>query len=101
MCCFRSCLSSLFSFSSRKELPKYREPFYDESGDTELLFASGALELAIIDNEKGIKYVLSRLGEALLRWGFNIHLELEHGKGTNVALDVGTYGDIDEIMNED
>ena len=83
-----------------KELPKYREPFYDESGDTELLFASGALELASIGKEEGNKYVLSRLGAALLRWGFNIHLELEHGKGTNVALDVGTYDDIDEIMDE-
>ena len=33
-----------------KELPKYKEPFYDETGDTELLFATGALELDTIDN---------------------------------------------------
>jgi hypothetical protein len=83
-----------------KELTKYKEPFYDETGDTELLFATGALELDSINKEDGNKYVLSRLGAALIRWGFGIHLELEHGKGTNVALDMGTYEDIDEMMNE-
>ena len=71
-----------------KELPRYKEPFYDENGDTELLFATGALELVTIDSKGGAnKYVLSRLGEMLLRWGFNIHMEMEHGKGTNVEID--------------
>ena len=71
-----------------KELPRYKEPFYDENGDTELLFATGGLELVTIDSKGGAnKYVLSRLGEMLLRWGFDIHLEIEHGKGTNVEID--------------
>lgn len=82
-----------------KELPRYKEPFYDMDGDTELLFATGALELVSIDTKGGSnKYVLSRLGEMLLCWGFNIHLELEHGKGTNVELDVMSNEDVEEIV---
>lgn len=84
-----------------KELPKYKDPYYDEDGDTELLFATGALEMNIIDTKgSSNKYILSRLGEMLLRWGLGIHLELEHGKGTNVELDVVTAQDIDEITDE-
>ncbi len=84
-----------------KELPKYKEPFYDEKGDTELLFATGALELDTIDTKGGSnKYKLSRLGEGLLRWGFNIYLELEHGKGTNVELDMASDADIEALFNE-
>lgn len=84
-----------------KELPQYIEPFYDENGDTELLFATGALELNTLDGKGGPnKYVLSRLGELLLRWGFGIHLELEHGKGTNIELNVADNEDIDAIFDE-
>lgn len=84
-----------------KELPKYAEPFYDENGDTELLFATGALELDTIDGKGGTnKYKLSRLGDGLLRWGFGISIEIEHGKGTNVELDIASNTDIDEIMDE-
>ena len=55
-----------------KELPKYKEPFYDETGDTELLFATGALEIDTIDTKGGSnRYKLSRLGEALLCGGWN------------------------------
>ena len=82
-----------------KELPKYKEPFYDENGDTELLFATGALEIDTIDAQGGSNtYILSHLGEALLRWGFDIHIELEHGRGTNVELDVATPEDIDDLI---
>jgi len=84
-----------------KLLPRYKEPFYDESGDTELLFSTGALEIETIDTKgESNKYKLSRLGELLLRWGFNIHLELEHGKGTNVELNLGDDSDIEEIFNK-
>ena len=82
-----------------KELPKYKEPFYDETGDTELLFATGALELDTIETNGGSnKYKLSRLGAALLRWGFGIHLELEHGKGTNVDVPTMTPDEVAEIV---
>ena len=83
-----------------KELVRYKEPFYDVSGDTELLFATGVLEMHTIDTKGGSnKYVLSRLGELLLRWGMGIHLELEHGKGTNVELDTLTAEAIDEVVD--
>lgn len=82
-----------------KELPKYKEPFYDETGDTELLFATGALELDTIDTSgSSNKYKLSRLGAALLRWGFAIHLELEHGKGTNVDVPTMTPDEVEAII---
>lgn len=54
-----------------KELPKYKEPFYDESGDTELLFATGALVIHTIANESN-EYILSALGEKLLLWGCGV-----------------------------
>jgi len=80
-----------------KELPRYKEPFYDEGGDTELLFATGALEIDTIDSMGySNMYKLSRLGELLLRWGFNIHLELEHGKGTSVTIDAVSSDYVDE-----
>lgn len=82
-----------------KELPKYKEPFYDETGDTELLFATGALELDTIDTSGSSNiYKLSRLGAALLRWGFGVHLELEHGKGTNVDVPTLTPEEVEEIV---
>lgn len=84
-----------------KLLPQYKDPYYDESGDTELLFATGALEIETIDTKgESNKYKLSRLGELLLRWGFNIHLELEHGKGTNVELYLGDDSDINAIFDQ-
>ena len=84
-----------------KLLPRYKDPFYDESGDTELLFATGALEIETIDTKgESNKYKLSRLGASLLRWGFNIHLELEHGKGTNVELNIGDDSDIEAIFDQ-
>ena len=82
-----------------KELPRYKDPYYDEAGDTELLFATGALEMHTIDSKgNSNKYILSRLGELLLRWGLGINIEMEHGKGTNVELDRATQEDIDEIF---
>ena len=84
-----------------KCLQQYEKPFYDVNGDTELLFATGALELETIDTKGGSnKYKLSRLGAALLRWGFGVNLELEHGKGTNVEIDTITAEDIEEITSE-
>lgn len=83
-----------------KELPRYRVPFYDESGDTELLYSTGALILQTLDANGSNKYILSVLGEKLLLWGFGINLEMEREQGTNVALNYATNDDIDEIFNE-
>ena len=72
---------------------------FEDKGDTELLFATGALELDTIETNGGSnKYKLSRLGAALLRWGFGIHLELEHGKGTNVDVPTMTPDEVEEIV---
>lgn len=83
-----------------KLLPQYKEPFYDESGDTELLYSTGVLELQTIDSNGSNKYILSKLGEKLLMWGFSINLEMKREMGTNVALNVATPEDIDEIFDE-
>lgn len=48
------------------KLSYYKEYYYDESGDTELLFATAALKLASISVEDGNKYVLSALSENIL-----------------------------------
>ena len=53
------------------ELGRYQEPYYDNSGDTELLYATGALKLAIIDANDENKYTLSKLGALLLEKGMN------------------------------
>lgn len=83
-----------------KELPRYREPFYDENGDTELLYSTGALILHTLDVNGSNKYILSVLGEKLLLWGLGIHLEIEREQGTNVDLNALTDDEIDEILDE-
>jgi hypothetical protein len=83
-----------------KELPRYKNPFYDESGDTELLYATGALLLQTLDANGSNKYILSVLGEKLLHWGCCINLEMERTNGTNVALNYATNDDIDEIFDK-
>lgn len=52
-------------------MSKYQEPYYDESGDTELLYATGALKLTIIDAGDENKYTLSNLGALQLEKGMN------------------------------
>ena len=88
------------SYIDLKELPRYKEPFYDVSGDTELLYSTGALILHTLDANGSNKYILSVLGEKLLIWGFCINLDMERERGTNVELNYATNDDIDEIFNE-
>lgn len=83
-----------------KMLPKYKEPYYDESGDTELLFATGSLNQHTIDANGPSKYVLSTLGEKLLCFGLGIKVEMERELGTNIEIDTGSDEDIEEIFNE-
>ena len=81
-------------------LPQYKEPFYDTSGDTDLLFATGALEMVVIDSNGSNKYILSRLGEMLLRWGLGVNIHIEHGKGTNIDPGAMTETEINEIISK-
>lgn len=83
-----------------KELPKYKEPFYDESGDSELLYATGALELHTIDANESNKYILSALGEKLLLWGCGVNIDMKREKGTNIEVDTASDEDIEEIFNQ-
>lgn len=82
------------------ELPRYKEPFYDEKGDTELLYSTGALILQTLDTNNSNKYILSVLGEKLLLWGLGINLKMKREQGTNVALNYATNDEIEEIFNE-
>ena len=98
---FRLCsLLERIPYVDLKELPRYKEPFYDESGDTELLYSTGALILHTLDANGSNKYILSVLGEKLLIWGFCINFDMERERGTNVELNYATNDDIDEIFNE-
>lgn len=50
------------------ELEKYQKTYYDDSGDTELLYATGALKLDTIDAQEENLYILSELGRKLLKY---------------------------------
>lgn len=67
------------------ELKKYQNPYYDESGDTELLYATGALKLSILDSESENSYILSNLGALLLEEGMNYENVPRSKGGTDVA----------------
>lgn len=67
------------------ELSKYQNPYYDESGDSELLYATGALKLAALDSEQENSYTLSNLGALLLEAGMNHQDVLRSKGGTEVT----------------
>ena len=56
--------------------------------------------MVLIDVKYTNKYTLSRLGDLLLKWGFGIDISIEHGKGTNVELEVMTEEEIEELFNK-
>lgn len=82
-----------------KLLPRYKEPYYDESGDTELLFATGALHLETLAVDSPSLYQLSTLGEKLLLFGCGVKLDMKREKGTNVELPTMTEEVVHEIVN--
>ena len=67
-----------------ESLSKYSKPYYDHAGDSELLFATGALKLASISSDEENLYVLSHLGESLLEFGLKKKVEVEREKGTQM-----------------
>ena len=84
-----------------KLLPLYIDNYYDETGDTELLYATGALNLSILDPNDGNKYVLSQLGTKLLYYGMGIDLDVERRKGPEIALETISEEDIKQIIKSD
>lgn len=81
-------------------LPHYKNPYYDESGDSELLYATGALEVHTIDYSGSNKYILSLLGEKLLFFGCGVKLDMKRGKGTNIALNIASPEVVRAIVDE-
>lgn len=67
------------------KLELYNQDFYDDEGDSELLFATGALQQSVIDAEDGNKYVLSKLGGKLLKYGLRVKVSDSQPRGTKVA----------------
>lgn len=67
------------------KLNLYLDDYYDEDGDSELLFATGALQQSVLDAENGNKYILSKLGKKLLKYGFLMDVPEIQSNGTKVA----------------
>ena len=84
------------------KLELYNQDFYDDGGDSELLFATGALQQSVIDAEEGNKYVLSKLGRKLLRFGLELEVADIQPIGTKVAsIEWGNISDVEPISKEE
>lgn len=86
-----------------EHLENYQEGYYDESGDSELLYSTGALQLASIDQDNGNKYVLSLLGEKLMKFGLQKPVNTNKTKGTSLpdSFEEATDAQIDSIFAEE
>lgn len=84
------------------KLELYNQDFYDDEGDSELLFATGALQQSVIDADTGNKYVLSKLGRKLLRFGLGLKVEDMQTIGTKVAkIEWDNMSDLKPISKEE
>lgn len=86
-------------------LDQYKKPYYDDSGDTELLYATGALKLNAIDADNENLYILSELGRKLLVFGMHHFLDVENKGGTNIngmitSNETITDSDIDQMFDD-
>ena len=80
------------------ELEKYQKAYYDDSGDTELVYATGALKLDTIDAQEENLYILSELGRKLLKYGMLRSAHVDYHGGTSVN---GLITDENIISNAD
>lgn len=69
-----------------KQLLCYKNPYYDEGGASELLYATGALVLHAINANGPNMYLLSKLGEKLLQFGCCISIDIERKDGIDIYL---------------
>lgn len=84
------------------KLELYNQDFYDDEGDSELLFATGTLQQSVIDAEDGNKYVLSKLGRKLLRFGLRLEVADMQPIGTKVAsIKWSEISDIEPVSKEE
>lgn len=82
------------------DLLKYSKPFYDESGNTELLFATGVLRFAYLDGvNDSNKYVLSAMGQKLVKYGMRLQVDVQFD-GLQIELPTMTDEDIHEITSK-
>lgn len=72
-------------YTDLDELKKYETAYYDDSGDTELLFATGVLKLDTIDANNENLYILSELGRKLLTYGMLHSAIVDNRGGTTVS----------------
>ena len=83
---------------------KYLKEFvmvnYIKGGVTELFFASGVLNLAFIDNKKN-DYVLSSLGQKLVKYGLLMNIDLFDSLGTDVDIPWAEIGDEETYIDDD
>lgn len=86
------------SYIDLNELEKYQKAYYDDSGDTELLYATGALKLDTIDAQEENLYILSELGRKLLKYGMLRSANVDNHGGTSVN---GVLTDKNIISNAD
>ena len=86
-----------------KHLEKYQEDYYDESGDSELLYSTGVLQMASIDKDEGNKYVLSLLGEKLMMFGLQKPVKTKRTKGTSLPFSFEDVpgGNIESLFTEE
>ena len=74
------------------KLPLYQTEYYDDDGDTELLFSTGVLRPVVYHSE-GNKFILSPLGVSLLKWGLEITVNVPEIRGTSTGLEWEVIGD--------
>ena len=75
------------------QLHLYQKPYYDESGDTHLLYSTGVLRPVML-HQDGDTYILSPLGQNLMRWGLKIQVSVEDVKGTSTGIG---WEEVDEL----
>ena len=75
--------------------------YYDDNGDSELLYSTGVLRPAMY-NQDGDRYVLSPLGVNLMKHGLRLPAEMPQIKGTSTGIgwkEIGDTPDIDGVKD--
>lgn len=75
-------------YTDLEKLIAFNEPYYDNSGVTELLNATGAIDVCVIDNEPDSpnQYELTSLGRMLVQHGLKIDMANTSHNGTTVQM---------------
>ena len=87
-------------YTDLDNLVLYQDEYYDEDGDTELLYSTGVLRMAKI-SEEGDKYILSPLGEKFIKYVLDNNVNVKHVTGTKTEIQFETITDdeIDDMVN--